>query len=61
MEQMTNFSTMEVEDRAAREPASTWRSFGSIASALMVRVEAQRMVAASPEELPFVPVAWAAE
>lgn len=60
MEQMANLQVVPAGDDEP-ERTSPWRSFGSVASALLARAEAQRALAAPSEEAPFMTVAWAAE
>ena len=61
MEQMANLQVLPAGDDDQPERTSPWRSFGSVASALLARAEAQRALAAPSEEASFMTVAWAAE
>ena len=54
--QEASFSGAEMPDRT-----SDWRSFGSVASALLAKAEAQQGRTAGVREDAYVPFAWAAE
>jgi len=58
---MTNLRATSAGDGDAREQASSWRSFGSVAATLIARAEMQQVREIATEDLPFMPVAWAAE
>lgn len=58
---MANLQSASVQETEVQDQSSSWRSFGSVASALIARAEAQQARMVAPDDLPFVPIAWAAE
>ena len=58
---MMNLQVRSITDQEPSNGTSSWRSFGSIASALVARAEAEQARTAPTDEVPFRPVAWAAE
>lgn len=61
MEQTTNLQEVSVGGAEMPDRTSDWRSFGSVASALLARAEAQQGRTAGVREEAYMPFAWAAE
>ena len=58
---MTNLQLVAEDGAAISSQSSPWRSFGSIASALLAQAESRQREVLSDEDQRFSHMAWAAE